>query len=308
MPTVAGVGTTFNLPNYVGELFFTTPEATPFLSMIGGLTGGIGHEATEVSWQGIDNAAAQQPDILEAADATFAERSRANFSNIMQIFQYGVNLSYSKQAAVGNISGVSILGSQPVQNERVVQRRLKLQQAARDIEFSMLQGAYQKPIDNTTARRMRGLKNAITTNAVAASGARANREHFQALWKAMADSGAKFENVVLLANAFNRQRISEVYAYAPESRTVGGFSISQIETDFTSVGVAYVRNMPVDEIYAVELSVCKPRIMAIPDKGFLFFEPLGKSGSSDKEQLYGEVTLEYGPEQWHGKITGLASA
>jgi hypothetical protein len=33
-------GTTFNLPNFVGELFELTPADTPFLSAIGGLTGG----------------------------------------------------------------------------------------------------------------------------------------------------------------------------------------------------------------------------------------------------------------------------
>lgn len=308
MGSVAGLGTTYNLPNYVGELFYVTPETTRFLSMIGGLTGGISAEATEVSWQSVDNAAAAQPDILEGADATFAERTRSQVSNIMQIFQYGVNLSYTKQAAVGNISGVSILGNQPVRNERVIQRRLKLQQAARDINYSMLRGTYQKPADNTTSRRMRGLMPAISTNAVATSGARLNRDHFQSLFKAMADSGAPFENAVILANSFNRQRISDIYAYAPESRNVGGFSINQIETDFGNVGVAFERHMPNDEVAVVEMSVLQPVFLPIPDKGFLFFEPLGKSGASDKEQLYGEITLGYGPEQWHGKITGTATA
>ena len=37
MAAVAGQGTTFNLPNYHGELFTVTPTETPFLSAIGGL-------------------------------------------------------------------------------------------------------------------------------------------------------------------------------------------------------------------------------------------------------------------------------
>ena len=40
MAGITGQGTTFNLPNFVGELFGITPEDTPFLSAIGGLTGG----------------------------------------------------------------------------------------------------------------------------------------------------------------------------------------------------------------------------------------------------------------------------
>lgn len=40
MAVVEGLGTTWNLPNYAGELFTADPSQTPFLSMIGGLTGG----------------------------------------------------------------------------------------------------------------------------------------------------------------------------------------------------------------------------------------------------------------------------
>jgi hypothetical protein len=38
----------------------------------------------------------------------------------------------------------------------------------RDIEYSFIQGAYQKPVDNTTGRKTRGLIAAITTNVEAA--------------------------------------------------------------------------------------------------------------------------------------------
>jgi len=41
MAGITGQGTTYNLPNYVGELFAVSPEDTPFLSSIGGLTGGV---------------------------------------------------------------------------------------------------------------------------------------------------------------------------------------------------------------------------------------------------------------------------
>ena len=51
MAGISGQGTTFNLPNYVGELYALTPADTPFLSAIGGLTGGGMTTATEVEWQ-----------------------------------------------------------------------------------------------------------------------------------------------------------------------------------------------------------------------------------------------------------------
>lgn len=308
MGAVTGVGDTYDLPNYVGELFFVTPRETPFLSMIGGLTGGRVTRAKTFEWQTVDNAAASQPAILEAADATFSERSRSPVTNVLQIHQEGVQVSYTKMAAVDDIDGASILGTQPVQNERDFQITLKLQKIARDVEYSFLQGAFVADTDITTARKTRGLKNAISTNAVAAGSARANRDHFQDLWRQMAASGAPFNNVVLFANAFNRQRITDVYAYAPESRNVGGVSIRTIEMDFGTVGVVFDRHMPTDEIYAVEVSVCAPRFLPIPGKGFMFAEPLASSGSYEKWQLYGEIGLQYGPELWHGKITGTATS
>jgi hypothetical protein len=39
----------------------------------------------------------------------------------------------------------------------------------------------------------------------------------------------------------------------------------------------------------------------------LFSEPLARTGSTDKAQIYGELSLEYGPEIAHGKITGLTT-
>ena len=40
MGAVSGMGDSYDLPNYVGELFNITPNDTPFLSAIGGMTGG----------------------------------------------------------------------------------------------------------------------------------------------------------------------------------------------------------------------------------------------------------------------------
>ena len=39
MGAVSGMGDSYDLPNYVGELFNITPNDTPFLSAIGGMTG-----------------------------------------------------------------------------------------------------------------------------------------------------------------------------------------------------------------------------------------------------------------------------
>ena len=39
MGAITGQGQSYNLPNYVGELFNVSPTDTPLLSAIGGMTG-----------------------------------------------------------------------------------------------------------------------------------------------------------------------------------------------------------------------------------------------------------------------------
>ena len=80
----------------------------------------------------------------------------------------------------------------------------------------------------------------------------------QELLREMVASGAPFNNVVVLANAYQKQALTDLYGYAPESRNVGGLNIKQIETDFGMLGVVFDPQMPTDEIYLAEMSVCSP--------------------------------------------------
>lgn len=308
MAAVSGQATTYNLQNHVGELFFLDPADTPFLSMIGGLTGGISHNAVKYHWQTTDNNAAAQPATVEGADPTYEERDRADVSNVLQIFQYGFEISYTKQAATGQVASKTVLQNQPVSDEYSIQHRLKLERAKRDVEFSMLQGTFQDPASNTTGRKMRGLKNAITTNTAAAGTTQLSKAHLDEVLREMADSGAPMDNVVLLCNAFQRQRISEIYGYAPEDRQVGGLAIKQVWTDFAQLGVVYDRHMPTGEVYIVDVAHCAPVFLEIPGKGHFFTEEVAATGASRKYQLYGEIGLFYGPEKWHGSVTGLATS
>jgi len=76
MAGITGQGTTFNLPNFVGELFGITPEDTPFLSAIGGLTGGKSVAAKRFEWEFYDLRAAGQRDA--AAGANPSENRRGD--------------------------------------------------------------------------------------------------------------------------------------------------------------------------------------------------------------------------------------
>lgn len=179
MPTapVLGQGTTFNLPNYVGELFAVTPSSTPLLSAIGGLTGGKGVAATEWDWQTYDlRDPSNKRTRLEGANApTSEERVRAAVRNVVEIHQETVSVSYTKQAANQQLSTPSAAPyqsngaqSNPVMNEMNWQVLQAIKSIALDVNYTFINGKFAQPTTNATPRQTRGLLQAITTNRIAA--------------------------------------------------------------------------------------------------------------------------------------------
>lgn len=167
MAGITALGTTYNLPNYTGILHQLTPADTPFFSAIGGLSGGGQTTDTEFEWQTYDLRTAAQPAVLEGADAPpEQERVRAQVKNVCQIHQETIGVTYTKQAAISRNAGLANDQSNPVTDELDWQTEQMLKQMIRDINYSFIQGAYQLPVDNTTARKTRGLLAAITTNSL----------------------------------------------------------------------------------------------------------------------------------------------
>jgi hypothetical protein len=175
MAGITGLGTTFNLPNYTGELFALTPDDTPLLSSIGGLTGGGQTSSTEFEWQTYDLRDPGQRVKLEGADApTAEERVRANVKNVVQIHMEKVSVSYTKQAATGQLASPQTApynhpggGPNPVTSEMDWQVQQALKSIALDVNWSFINGQYVLPTTNATARQTKGLLAAITTNRIA---------------------------------------------------------------------------------------------------------------------------------------------
>ena len=167
MPGITGQGTTYNLPNFTGELFSITPEATPLLSAIGGLTGGVSVKTVEKEWQTKDLRANDQNTALEGANAPAGVgRVRQNVTNVAEIHHSAVETSYTKQATPDKTETAGVGGTNPVRNEHDTQVIDELKSIALDVNHSFWNGEYNKPSDNTTARKTRGLLQAIATNRV----------------------------------------------------------------------------------------------------------------------------------------------
>jgi len=294
--------------NYLGQLYLIGANQTPFLQMMGGTnTGKQTNSFLFPVAQPWALTSASQPAITEAASVsgqTAGTYTRGQDYNTVQIFQRAYEVSYAKQSSFGDISGISVMGDQPVKDELTFQQRGALLQVSIDMEYSFLQGAYQLASNSTTAAKSRGLKNAITTNTVAASSALLDKTMIDTLLRTMAANGSVFTNMVILANAYQKQVLSKIYGYAPEDRNIGGLNIKQIETDFAMCGIQWCPHMPTDEIYIVDVSVCSA--VFLPVKGqLILIEDKAYVGAADGGQVYTQAGLDYGPEEYHGSITGL---
>lgn len=314
---VTGIGTTWNLPNYAGELFTADPTQTPLLSMIGGLTGGKQTDNFEFPTAVLfDYPAAAQPEISETASATAPAASaiaRSQESNVVQIHQEVIDLTYAKLSNGGRMSGINTAGQNPnPADEKAWQIQQKLIKIARDVEFSFLRGSYQKATSAAVANKTRGmLELAATVNTIDGASSAITTAMIKELMLEMANNGAYFNNMVLFAGAKQKQKITSLYENQlgynkGAERNVGGMNITEIETDFCKLGIVWDRFMPDDSILIADVAHIAPVFQAVPGKGVLFEEELAKVGASDRIQLYAQIGLAHGPAFLHGSITGLA--
>ena len=321
MPGITGLGTTYNLPNYVGDLFGASPEDTPLLSAIGGLTGGMPATATFFEWQGYDlRDAADDRQRTEGATAPDSEaRTRYNASNVLEIHQEAVEVSYSKQAATGqratgNQPAVTVGSTVIPADELAWQLDQQIKQIARDVEKTFITGKYQKPADNQTARKTRGLLEAVTTNVATTTHTAADLtaddvlDLMQKVWE---NGGIQVsETRTIIVNAKLKRALTRIFIkdarYQEATRNVGGVNVQTIETDFGSCNIMLNRYMPAEKLVVASLDELYPVFLEIPGKGHFFAEPLAKTGASDKVQIYGEIGLRYGNEKTHGTLTVTA--
>jgi hypothetical protein len=317
MAGIVGQGTTFNLPNFVGELFLVSPSDTPFLSAIGGLTGGKSIQAKLFEWEFYDlRAASAVRQGLEGANAPTPEaRIRAYAHNIVEIHQEAVEVSYTKQAAVGQLSAAVIAqGNNPVTDEMGFQVKASLLQIARDLELAFLTQTMVEPADNLTVRKTGGLIPAIVSNVVDLGGGDLSvAAVLDAMDLAWQNGGLQEgETRTVITNSTLKRALTTLFIkdqnFRQMDRNVGGVNLTSIETDFGDLNIMLNRYMPVDKMVFASLEDISPVFLLIPGKGFLFTEPLAKNGSADRVQIYGEVGLEYGNERKHAKIVGASGS
>ncbi|MDD7505558.1 MAG: DUF5309 family protein [Actinomycetaceae bacterium] len=319
MGKIDGLATTYNLPNYTGELFAASPEDTPLLSAIGGLTGGESVGSPVFSWQGYDLRDADDArQRVEGADVTnFEERTRFQASNVVEIHQEAVSISYTRlgsnrMVSTNGTDKMVQLGSLSIPaSELDFQLTAQMKQIARDVEKTFITGKYAFPSDNSAPRKTRGLLEAITTNVattVNAADALTEKDVLDLIEKVWENGGVQESSTAtLIVNSTLKRALTKIFIkdanYQEGTRTVGGVNLKTLETPFGTFNVMLDRYVPKDKLLVVSLEQLKPAFLEIPGMGHFFAKSLATSGSAEKVMLYGEIGLIYGNEKAHGVLT-----
>src|SRR5690606_25179147 len=142
----------------------------------------------------------------EGADAPDHDGvQRSQITNVTQIVQESVVVSYTAEGASQQLSGLNVGGElNPVESELAFQTGVKLELIARNLNWAFLNQQYRKPVDNTQSRRTRGLLSAITSNVEDNGGTPRDLtlDLIEDLMEKMVAAGAIVdgENVIALAN------------------------------------------------------------------------------------------------------------
>ena len=312
MSNTSGTGTVWSLPNYAGQLYSSTPAETPFLNLIAPKAVKTDNFQFPTGVEYTHEAAAQ-PAITEAASLVAPAAisyARSQDTNVTQIFQEKISVSYARMASAGRFAGISdSFSAAQTPGELEFQTARALEKMARDIEYTFINGTYQLATGADVANRTRGILEACATTEDAA-GAPLTRAMLNGILAAAYASGATFSDTVLLCGAAVKQALTDAYSSqwgfsAPPTREAGGMNVMQIETDFGLLSVVLSRFVPAGTLIGADISCCRPVEQEVPGKGNFFREALSKTGAAEEYQIFGQIGLDHGPAWKHFSITGI---
>lgn len=309
--------TSFGVLNYSGMLFNKGNTNCPFSTAIGGRSKTTNHVEFITGQEYDTGSTGTQPAISEIASLTAPDASvvtRAQKTNVTQIFHESVGVSYAKESNMGTLSGVNIANqtANPM-NELDFQVAAKMIKVQRDIEYTFINGVYNKATKDSEANKTRGMVNAITSNVMTMGGAELSVWDVADMLKLIQEANAPTAGLSLWVDGITRLQLNadatrNNLTIVPSDRTLNGINISTLITPMGNVDIVSGQFIPAGTALVMNLGVISPVYQPVPGKGNFFLEPLAKTGAGEKYQLFGQIGLDHGPEWYHGKFTGLATA
>lgn len=303
----------FGVANYSGMLFNKGNVKTPFSTLIANKAKKT-NSVEFTTGQEYQTSGGSQPSISETAsltapDATYITRGQK--TNVTQIFQESVYISYAKESNMNTLSGINVAGqsANPV-NELDFQVAAKMRKISRDIEYTFMNGVYSKATSDATPNKTRGILSSITTNEIDLNGEALRIWDVAEALKLIYDSQGSLNGVVLWVDPvamfqLNADAEQSGNTIVPASRNVNGLNISTLLTPLGEVGLYLGEFLPVGTVGIFNPEVIGRVEQDTPIKGNFFMEELSKVGAGTKYQIYGQLGLDHGPEWMHAKITGI---
>lgn len=297
-------------------LFNKGNTRTPFMSMISGKTK-YTNSVEFILGQEYQSEDGDIPAISETASLTAPDPSyitRKQNTNVTQIFQDSVAISYAKMSNMGTLSGANIAGQQAnPMDELDFQVGNKMRKLARSIEKTFIQGKYNKATTDATINKTRGMDEAIKTNVIAASNAPLDIWLVNDLVQKIRDNGGDISNLVLwldtvTLNQLNGSAVESGVEMGQAYSNEYGIQVRDLLLPIGRIRTALGEFIPSGTAYAFNFDAISPVEQPVPGKGNFFLEPLAKEGAGDKYQIFGQIGLDYGNELLHGKITGLSTS
>lgn len=306
----------FNTLNYSGLLYNKANTDTPFLNLISGNVK-YTNSVEFVCGQYYTSEEGAIPEISETAsltapDATFVTRTQ--LSNVTQIFQESVAISYAKQSNMATLSGVNIANQTAnPQDELDFQVARKMEKIKRSIEKTFIQGTYNKAAADNQVNKTRGILAAITTNVVAASGAALDLWLLNDAVTSINSNGGDISNLYVFVNSDNLLQVNgnaiEMGMPVGNARdTEYGIQVREVILPIgATVKLVLGQFIPAGTALIFNPKYVGPVEQSVPGKGNFFLEELAKTGAGSKYQIFGQIGLDHGPEWFAAKITGLST-
>lgn len=284
-----------NREDLTNDVIMVSPEETPLFST----SRKVKATARLHEWQNDALASAADNAQIEGADFSFSKpdaRSRVN--NPTQIFTKTVEVSETQQAV--DVAGVA--------EEMAYQMEKRMKELATDIEKAAFTGTGNTGASGT-GRRITGLYAAVTSVNTTGTGTGT-----EALTEDMF-------NDTLQSVYDNGGRPNAAYVNSFQKRQISGFSTSNTRyLDTVSEG----RLVNFADVYESDFGVISIRLdqFADTDKvlvatsdqiAFAILRPISEVevatvGDASRAALVGELTLQWGNQKAHGKITGLTTS
>lgn len=309
--------------NITGLLFNKTDTRTPLFNRIGNTNVGARQFITG-AWHETGYPTAPAEGISEDASRTAPDPefwTRENASNITQIFQRTVDVTYRKMANGADLTNyLDPLSQQPslVGNTNNVPSELAFQLSnataamRMDIENIILNGVFlDGEGDPTKPDQTRGLLDATVSNVLDANGDELNYTMLYDIARLISeDIGSNFDLSSYLA-ILNHEQFKQLQKIAANEGikidyTTGGVNVASVLTPYGTMRFMPHRFIENGTMEVACMPILGNVLQPTPGKGNFFYEALAKKGAAEQGQIFGMWGLDHGNEYMHVKLEGIA--